>query len=177
MILALALLIAAQSSDPPPALAAPLIDGRQSFDFEIGTWHATIRRRLRPLTGSTEWVTYTGTSTVRPIWNGQGNLGELDVSGPAGRIRGMSLRLYDPVTRQWAIRWANARDGQLGTPMIGSFSSGRGLFYDQEELDGRSILVRFIFSEPDGHRFGIEQAFSADGGTTWETNWISEFTR
>ena len=108
---------------------------------------------------------------------GRGNLGELDVSGTAGKIEGMSLRLYNPDTRLWAIRWANARDVELGAPMMGDFEGDQGFFYDQETLAGRSILVRFIFSGVSRASFRIEQAFSADGGRTWETNWISDFTR
>ena len=162
----------------PEARAAPVLrDGAHDFDFEFGRWKAHIARRLKPLTGSRVWVDYDGLSTVRPVWGGRANLGELDVSGPAGRIEGMSLRLYDAKSRQWKIRWANAADGALGEPMVGSFSGGRGLFYNQEELDGRAILVRVVFSNFTPTSFRIEQAFSDDGGRSWEVNWISDFTK
>lgn len=88
--------------------------GGQAFDFEFGEWTVKLSRRLNPLTGSDTWVDYTGTSGVRKVWNGRANLGELTVSGPAGRIEGLSLRLYDPATGQWRIHWANSRDGHLG---------------------------------------------------------------
>jgi hypothetical protein len=162
---------------PPPSRPAELHDGSHDFDFETGVWRARIQRRLKPLAGSDEWAVYEGSSTVRPVWGGKANLGELDVAGPAGHIRGLSLRLYNPQTRQWSIRWANARDGELGPPMIGSFDGGAGLFYDQEDFGDRAVLVRFIFSGVSARSFRIEQAFSADGGRTWETNWISDFTR
>ncbi len=152
-------------------------DGQRDFDFEFGEWNAKLRRRLRPLTGSTEWVEYQGTSVVRRVWDGKANLGELDVSGTAGRIVGLSLRLYDPAARQWRISWANSADGQLGPPMIGGFQNGRGEFYNQEMFNGRAIFVRFIFSDIRPDSFRLEQAFSDDGGKTWEPNWISEFTR
>lgn len=162
----------------PDARSAPqLRDGSKDFDFEFGTWKAHIARRLKPLTGSTVWVEYEGVSTVSKIWGGRANLGELDVSGPAGRIEGLSLRLYDPQTRQWKIRWANGGDGALGEPMIGAFENGRGEFYNQEDLGGRRIAVRFIFSAITEKSFRIEQAFSDDGGKNWEVNWISDFTR
>jgi hypothetical protein len=180
-ILALPGAAPAQSRIQPPrpeARAAPVLkDGAHDFDFEFGRWKAHIARRLKPLTGSRVWVDYDGISTVRPVWGGRANLGELDVAGSAGRIQGMSLRLYDAKTRQWKIRWANAADGALGEPMVGGFAGGRGLFYNQEELDGRAILVRFIFSNFTATSFRIEQAFSDDGGRSWEVNWISEFTR
>ena len=89
----------------------------------------------------------------------------------------MSLRLYDPQTRQWFVRFANSRDGDLGAPMIGGFKDGRGEFYNQETLNGRSIFVRFIFSDVTDKTFALEQAFSADGGKTWEANWIATFKR
>jgi hypothetical protein len=153
-------------------------DGSHDFDFEFGSWKTHIRRLQHPLTGSTNWVDYDGISIVRPVWNGRANLGELDVSGPAGAITGLSLRLYDPAAHQWRISWANAADGLLAAPpMIGGFTNGRGLFYDQEQLGARTILVRFIFSNIQSNSFRLEQAFSADGGRTWETNWISDFTR
>ncbi|WP_307352565.1 hypothetical protein [Caulobacter ginsengisoli] len=162
---------------PPPVTAPAVADHSHDFDFEFGDWRAHIARRLRPLTGSTDWVEYDGDSIVRPVWSGKANLGELNVEGPAGRIQGLSLRTYDPATGQWSIRWANAADGDLGQPMIGAFSNGRGLFYDRETLAGRAILVRFIFSDVGAKSFHLEQAFSADGGVTWEVNWIADFER
>jgi len=171
---------AIQRGERPPAAPAPALpDGAHDFDFEFGNWKAHIARRLKPLTGSTEWVEYDGTSVVRPWWDGRANIGELKVSGPAGKIEGMSVRLYDPASRQWRIHWANAADGALGEPMVGGFANGRGLFYNQEMLGSRAILVRFIFSgiSAGTRTFRIEQAFSADGGKSWETNWISDFTK
>jgi hypothetical protein len=177
MLAGLPLPAAAQAPRPPAIVAPPVADRSHDFDFEFGTWKVHIARRLRPLTGSTDWVEYDGVSTVRPVWDGKANLGELDVKGPAGAIRGMSLRLYDPATGQWSIRWANAADGALGLPMIGGFSGGVGTFHDQEDLAGRAILVRFIFSDVSAKKFHLEQAFSADGGASWEVNWIADFER
>jgi hypothetical protein len=129
------------------------------------------------LTGSNAWVEYNGTSIVRKVWNGRANLGELEVDGTAGHIEGLSLRLYNPDSRQWHISWANANDGLLGPPMIGGFNNGRGEFYNQESLNGQAIFVRFIFSDITRKTFRLEQAFSNDGGKTWEPNWIATFTR
>lgn len=114
---------------------------------------------------------------MRPGWDGRANLVELDVSGPAGRIEGLSLRLYNPEARQWSLNFSNSRGGTLSPPVIGEFADGRGEFYGQEMLNGRQIFVRFVISDitPDSCRF--EQAFSADGGKTWEINWIAIDTR
>lgn len=152
-------------------------DAQHDFDFEIGTWKTQLKRRLRPLTGSNEWVEYQGTTVVRKVWNGRANLVELDVTGPKGRIEGLSLRLYNPESKQWSLNFSNSAGGTLSPPTIGGFRDGRGEFYAQETLNGRAILVRFVIHDitPTSCRF--EQAFSADGGKSWETNWIATDTR
>ena len=152
-------------------------DGSHDFDFEIGRWKTSVKRLANPLTGSTSWVAYEGVTTVRPIWGGRANLVELVMDGPKGRFRGLNLRLYDPVSRQWSLTFANAASGVLNTPAIGAFNDGRGEFYDQEFLDGRAILVRFVISDITNDACHFEQSFSADGGRTWETNWIADDTR
>jgi len=152
-------------------------DGQKDFDFEIGTWKTHLKRRLNPLTGSNNWVEYEGTTVVRKVWNGRANLVELDVSGTAGRIEGLSLRLYNPESRQWSLNFSNARSGVMTAPTIGEFKNGRGEFYSQETFNGRAIFVRFVISDitPDSCHF--EQAFSDDGGKTWEVNWIADDKR
>ena len=152
-------------------------DGQHDFDFEFGTWKTHIKRLQHPLTGSTTWVEYDGTSVVRKIWNGRANMVELEVDGPAGHIEGLSLRLYDPQSRQWSLNFANSANGTLGVPTIGEFRDGRGEFHDQESLNGRSILVRNVWSEITANSGRFEQAFSDDGGKTWEVNWIATDTR
>jgi len=152
-------------------------NGRHDFDFEIGTWKTRLSRLVTPLSGSTTWVHYEGTSVVRKVWDGRANLVELNVEGPAGRIEGLSLRLYDPQSATWMIHYANSRDGQLTPPLTGRFTNGRGEFRGADTLNGRSILVRFVISDitPGSCRF--EQAFSVDEGKTWEVNWIATDTR
>jgi hypothetical protein len=172
---------AAQSSTTPPPANVQQIsrarDGQADFDFEIGTWKTHLRRLLKPLTGSTTWAEYDGTTVVRKVWNGRANLVELDVDGPAGHIEALSLRLYNPQSRQWSLNFANSAGGTMATPTIGEFRNGRGEFYDQETLNGRAILVRFLILpvSPDMIRF--EQSFSHDGGKTWELNWVAADTR
>lgn len=152
-------------------------DGQHDFDFEFGSWNVHLRRRLKPLTGSDTWVDLEGTSIVRKVWDGRANLGELKVENATTHIEGLSLRLYNPQTRQWNIYWSNANDGSLGTAMIGQFTNGRGEFFNQELFQGVAVYVRFIFSDVTPASFRLEQAFSADGGKTWEPNWIATFTR
>lgn len=163
-------------------------DGQHDFDFEIGTWKTHLTRLLHPLSGSNEWVSYDGTTIVTKVWNGRANLVELTADGSAGHFEGLNLRLYNPASRQWSLNFASSRGGTLGVPTVGEFRAGRGEFYDQETLDGRAILVRFVITDATpGSCFvrstttlnvcRFEQAFSDDGGNTWEVNWVATDTR
>jgi hypothetical protein len=152
-------------------------DGQHDFDFETGVWKTHISRLLHPLTGSTTWTEYDGTSVVRKLWNGRANLLELEVSGPSGHIEALSLRIYNPDSHQWSLNFSNSSSGTLGVPTVGEFSHGRGEFYDQETIGGRAVLVRFVISDVTADSCHFEQAFSADGGRTWEVNWIATDTR
>jgi hypothetical protein len=152
-------------------------DGQHDFDFEFGSWKVHIRRLLHPLTGANTWAELDGTSIVRKVWDGRGNLGELDVANATTHLEGLSLRLYNPQSHQWSIYWANGNDGSLGTAMIGQFTNGRGEFFNQELFQGKAVYVRFIFSDVTATSFRLEQSFSPDGGKTWEPNWIATFTR
>jgi len=171
---------AQQNSNPSGASQQSISaarDGQHDFDFEIGTWKTHLRRLIHPLTGSTIWAEYDGTTVVRKVWNGRANLVELEVGGPAGHIQGLSLRLYNPQSRQWSLNFANSNGGSLSTPTIGEFKNGRGEFYDQETLDGRAIFVRFVISDITKNSCHFEQAFSDNGGKTWEVNWVATDTR
>ena len=152
-------------------------DGQHDFDFEIGTWKTHLRRLANPLTGSTKWLEYDGTTVVRKVWDGRANLVELVADGNGSHFEGLNLRLYNPESHQWSLNFANAASGVMGVPTIGEFKNGRGEFYDQETFNGRAVLVRFVITPvtPDSIRF--EQAFSDDGGKTWEINWIADDTR
>lgn len=177
--LATCLLIFAMPIHAAPAEqpAAARHDGQHDFDFEFGTWKTHLKRRLHPLNETNEWVEYDGTTVVRKIWEGRANMVELEVDGPAGHIEGASWRLYNPDARQWSLNFANAKLGVLTTPSIGEFRNGRGEFYASDTLNGRAILVRFIISDITADSAHFEQAFSDDGGKTWEPNWIAQDTR
>ena len=171
-------LAATGPADAPPPVAAPAArDGQQDFDWEIGTWKTHLWRRLHPLTGSTHWAEYDGISTVRNVMDGRANLVELAADGAAGHFEGISLRLYDPHARQWSLNFANIASGVMTRAAKGSFRNGRGEFYNEDDLDGRVILVRFIISDITADSARFEQAYSADGGRTWEVNWIALDTR
>ncbi len=165
--------VAAQA--PVAPAAAP--DGQHDFDFEFGPWKAHLKRLLHPLSGSTTWVELDGTSVVRKVWGGRANLGEFKADNATSHIQGISLRLYNPETRQWSLYWANAADGGLTLPLVGGFKDGRGEFLNHDTLNGKPIMARFIISDLAADTFKLEQAFSPDEGKTWEVNWIATFTR
>lgn len=174
--------LAAVSAAPLQAAAAPEVtqrDGQHDFDWEIGNWTTHVRVLRNPLSGAApDWAEYRGTSLVKPILGGRANSVELSVRGDRGAIEGVSLRLYNPQIGQWSLNYATVRGGVITAPVYGRFDGkGRGLFYGQDMLDGKAILVRFDIrlESPDRARF--EQAYSADGGATWETNWIAVDTR
>jgi hypothetical protein len=169
-------LAAALAGQPAPVAAADgarPYDGQHDFDFAIGTWKTHLKRLVHPLSGSSEWTEYDGVTTVRKVWNGRANLVELTADGPAGHFEGLNLRLYNPQSHQWSLNFANSRSGTLGQPTIGGFRNGRGEFYDQESFDGRAIFVRFTITPVDADTIRFEQAFSEDGGRTWELNWVA----
>jgi hypothetical protein len=158
----------------------PAADGRTDFDFLIGSWSVRLRKLAKPLTGSTEWFEYEGTSTTRKLWDDLANTEEFDVHSLDGQppIKGQTLRLYNPATRAWSIYLVNAAKGLLLLPpVVGGFRGTRGEFFDQEEFNGRTIFVRYVWFNLSPLACRMEQSFSTDGGASWETNWICELTR
>jgi hypothetical protein len=161
--------------------AATQRDGQHDFDFELGTWKIHLKRLLHPLTGSTTWVEFDGTSVTRKVWDGRAELEQFETDSPAaGHIEGLTLRLYNPQTHQWSLYWATSKNGTLSLPAtVGEFKNGRGEFFDTEPAgpNGKDILVRFVWSDTTTNSPHFEQSFSDDGGKTWEVNWITDQTR
>jgi hypothetical protein len=144
----------------------------RDFDGQHGRWHTSVRRLIKPLEGSNEWAEYEGSGMVHPLVGGQANVAELDVSGPKGRIQGVSVRLFDPKAKRWTSRFANLAGGVLDDGIVGGFAGGtHGVFYGSDTFNGRQIIVRFEVDVVDDRTVKFEQAFSADGGKSWEVNW------
>ena len=170
---ALILIATAASGDAstPPA-SSTTVDGQGAFDWEIGTWRSTVRVLADPLSDSADtWLQFAGTSTIRPLLDRRANILEFEVSGPNGRIDALNMRLYEPQAQRWSLTFINIRDGLLTPAVYGGFRNGVGEFYGDDQLGGRPIKVRFLISRPSPDEARFEQAFSADGGTTWEANW------
>jgi hypothetical protein len=170
----LAVATSAGAAEAGPPLPDTPTGTPHDFDFEHGRWHTTVRRLLHPLSHSHEWAEYSGTSNVRSLLGGKANVVELDVEGEHGKIQGLSLRLFDTQRKRWTLNYSNSSSGTLELPMSGGFDGGkRGVFYSNETFNGRPIIVRFVITVVDADECRFEQSFSADGGATWEANWVA----
>jgi hypothetical protein len=161
--------IAPRTVEPGPAV--------HDFDFYMGSWRVHHRRLKTRLAGSDDWDEFEGTSRAWPLLDGAGNVDDNVLEAPSGAYRAVSLRSFDPATSQWSIWWLDGRNpARLDPPVVGGFAEGVGTFIAEDTFDGRPILVRFLWSDITPTTCRWEQAFSPDGGATWEVNWIMEST-
>lgn len=170
-----------RDNDPPaPKPEVEEVSGQHDFDWDLGAWKIHMRRLLHPLTGSADWIEMDGTTVNSKVWDGRANLAEVEADGTKGHLELLALRLFNPETHEWNVNFATSGVGELNTPtgrpIIGAFKNGRGEFYDQEPYNGRAILVRFRIWPISADSAESEQAFSDDGGKTWEVNWINTYT-
>jgi hypothetical protein len=152
-------------------------DGRNDFDFLIGTWKVYHRMLMQRLKGSMEWEEFEGTAVGKKLLNGLGHCDEVIMNRETGPTHGFTLRLFDVKSREWSIYWAAGMSGMLDVPVVGGFKDGVGEFYSQEVFEGRHIFCRFTWSKITENSCQWEQAFSVDGGKTWEANWMNTFER
>jgi hypothetical protein len=148
------------------------------FDFLHGEWNSHQRRLRTWLVGSDEWDEFEATLAARPMLEGLGSVEELRSEFDGGFV-GMTFRFFDPASGQWSVYWASSRRPSLllDPPVIGSISGDGGVFECDDRFDGRPIRVRYTWSGVTTPTPHWEQAFSTDGGETWETNWVADFTR
>jgi hypothetical protein len=148
------------------------------WDWLAGSWNVRHRRLNARLVGSTDWLEFNGSNTCWLTMGGFGNVDDNMIAAPSGAYRAMSVRAFDPVTRQWLIWWLDARrPTALGEPVCGGFRDGVGVFNSDDAWNGQPVKVRFTWSEITATSARWEQAYSPDEGTTWEVNWIMRFAR
>jgi len=154
------------------------VSSEHDFDFLIGSWSVQHRRLKHRLAHSNEWETFSGTCRAWRVLDGQGDVDDNLLHTPAGTYGAVSLRSFDPKTRSWSIWWLDSRNPhELDPPVVGGFRNGVGTFLANDTLNGRPIVVRYIWSEITPNSAKWQQAFSDDRGKTWETNWIMELHR
>jgi hypothetical protein len=178
-LMLLATLACAPSLGPDPASAAPAaVDHAHDFDFLVGQWKVHHRRLKVRLAGSHEWAEFEGTSKLWMAMDGHATVDDNYIGLPGGAYHAVGLRGYDPKSQTWAIWWLDGRDPRtVGAPVIGRIDNGVGVFEGDDTFDGRPIKVRFVWSKITRRSAHWEQAFSPDGGKTWETNWVMDLTR
>jgi hypothetical protein len=148
------------------------------FDFQQGRWRVKHRRLKARLADCHDWEEFEGTCEQRPILGGNGNLEDNLLHLPAGSYRAIALRSWDPANGNWAIWWLDNRaPHSLDVPVIGRFENGVGTFTADDLHEGRPVRLRFLWLRTDTATPRWEQALSADGGETWETNWVMDFER
>lgn len=147
------------------------------FDFLNGYFDVRHRTLNKVFVGSDDWQSYDGTCTARTHFDGAISIDEMQFPGKASY--GMSVRLFDPVSREWTIYWINSKSMELYPPVRGRWAEdGKSCWLTgEEELDGKPILVSYAWSDVTETTAHWEQSFSEDGGTTWEVNWTMDFTR
>jgi hypothetical protein len=160
-----------------PARAQTPRDGSHDFDFARGVWHTHVTQVLDPFEGGTHTVTMEGTKTARPVWGGRAWLEEIEADGPDGHWEGATFFLYNPKSGQWSQTYIDSAGGEMEPPSIGGFKDGRAELFTTEVYQGRSILVRGVWSDitADAHRYEI--SYSRDGGRTWATAFKADLTR
>lgn len=171
---------ACANEDPPaPAAAAPDLSGLHAFDFVAGKWKTHHRRLKERLAGSHEWVDFDGTQDAQLMMNGYANVDDNVFNMPSGAYSGVTLRAYDPKTGEWSIWWCDGRmpSAPIDPPVRGKFVNGIGTFTANDTFNGKPVVVRFIWHNLTPTTSHWEQAFSPDGGKTWETNWTTDFVK
>ncbi len=153
------------------------------FDFLLGQWRIANRRLVQRLKNSDEWETFSATALNQRLPAGIGNFDDFVPGQWRAGFVGMSLRIFNPQTACWSIYWLDNESGGLHpsgllrAPVVGRFTDGIGIFEGEEELDGRTVRVRYTWTGTTSARPHWEQAMSADGGATWEINWQMSFER
>lgn len=163
------------AAEPTPL--APLEAHPGDFDFLVGHWDVRHRRLRRRLAASDEWESFAGTLVNRPVLGGHGNVGDNHFVRGGGQA-GIGLRAFDPASGDWLSWWLDGRRPTgFAPPLRGRFGDGTGLFAGEDVEDGRPVRIRVTWSRITPRSARWEQAMSADGGVTWETNWVSDFER
>jgi hypothetical protein len=167
------------AQDNPPSASAADLSGLHDFDFLVGEWRVHSRKLKERLVGSQDWEEFDGTLRSMKLMEGFANVDDTVFNMLEGDYRGVAPRAYDPKTGEWAIWWIDARNphGALDPPVKGRFKNGVGIFYAEDTLRGKPIKVRFTWSHITATTARWEQAFSADGGKTWETNWTQKLEK
>jgi hypothetical protein len=153
-------------------------DSAGDFDFLLGDWQVKHRRLKERLVGSQEWEEYAGTTHCQAILGGIANFNDSIVHRSGATYRSLGLRAFDAKTDAWTDWSLDGRNPtQVTVDGVGRFVNGIGTFFADDTFAGKPIRIRGTFTPVSASSARWEQAFSADGGRTWETNYIMLYTR
>lgn len=163
---------------PPADQTRAARDGSHDFDFLYGKWKMPNHRLVKRMADSHDWEDFMSYDECRPLPGGIGNEDFYKTDHWKDFV-GMTTRTYDPKTGLWRIYWVDNyfSGGVIEAPVVGKFEGNVGVFEAPDTFNGKPIIVRFTWTvNPKGSKVvaNWEQAFSADGGKTWETNWKNE---
>jgi hypothetical protein len=153
----------------------------RAFDFWIGDW--SIEQKILQQDGS--WLKLGATTSVsRDLdgcaivehWDGSVQFFWEGMKGPE-RMKGLSVRAYDPRTGKWYIHWMDTRRSYFGNPYAGGFNQGRGEFFREWETPQGKRTGRIVFSDITDTSVHWELAISSDERATWTTLWVMEMHR
>lgn len=165
-----------RAAEPKPGAPAISDKGPHDFDFELGRWKIHIRQARSAVTAAVTWDRFDGSTVNCKLWDGAA-IQKWQADGPTGHIEGLTLRIYDPQSQQWNLYGADRSGGALAPAVVGEFRDGRGVFIDQEPMNGRLVLVRSVWSDITANSVHFEAHVSDDAGKTWRPVLITDQTR
>jgi hypothetical protein len=156
--------------------AVPRASGTTDFEFLVGSWDIHNRRK----NDQGVWEEFAATNTVTMQVGGLVQIDYYDAPAfpSRGHVQAVTIRAFDPGTEEWSIVWLSNYAPPDFRPVVGAFEDGVGRFYQViESADGSPLHVEFVWDGITDDSARWQQAFSLDGGKTWDVNWIMEFAR
>ena len=146
------------------------------FDFLLGSW--SIRNHRENAQGVWKEFAATNRATQHVADSVQIDHYDAPEFPERGHVEAVTIRAFDHETQEWSIVWLSNYSPPDFRPVVGKFEDGAGRFYQViETAEGVPLQVEFVWDGITDDSARWQQSFSLDGGTTWDLNWIMEFTR
>lgn len=157
------------STEQPPGPPTPPPEASQ-FDFWLGEW-------------DTRWGDgLAATNRVTKILGDRVILEEFDGATDA-QLRGMSVSVFEPRDRHWRQTWVDDNGsyydfvGGWEDGPDGGIEGGRMVLVHSREVEGRTVLLRLVWSAIERDAMTWEWQRSDDAGETWRTLWELDYKR
>jgi hypothetical protein len=149
----------------------------EDYAFFMGKWKILNKKLKTRFNNSNEWVEFEAREEVSKILNGRGYIGQYHTNFDGKPFEGVGIHLFDPATNKWSNYWADGSSGTMAPPVTGGFDGKIGRFYGKDVDSNKQVDVFFLWDATDADNPVWSQAFSADAGKTWETNWYMYYSR